>query len=264
MSDFIVNQVYCTTEYDKFKTLEGNREVRINNLMRLRRSLSEKQLQSPIIVNEVFQIIDGQHRHKIIQELKLPLFYIIMNGYGLKECQRLNANSTNWTQMDFVKGYVDLGYTEYIKIDKFMKMFPDFAHFQIYKYLLQGTCTNSSRSSEDKMKMGTFEVPNFEESVSNARKMMDFKVCFNAWGHVSFMQAVFNLIKLDKYNHERMMQKLEYLSAKIVRCPRNNDYYDLFTDVYNYKIVNREKINFKYELSLINKGQNYGEFKIAN
>ena len=35
-----------------------------------------------IIVNENYEIIDGQHRFEVIKELNLPLRYIICEGYG--------------------------------------------------------------------------------------------------------------------------------------------------------------------------------------
>ena len=65
------------------------------------------------MVNEKFEIIDGQHRFLISQELKLPINYIISKNYGLNEVQILNANMKNWTIVDYVNGYCDLGFKDY-------------------------------------------------------------------------------------------------------------------------------------------------------
>ena len=60
--------IYATTDYDKFKFLEGNRKLRLNNLEKMRESMIEEQLVIPICVNENFEIIDGQHRYTICKE----------------------------------------------------------------------------------------------------------------------------------------------------------------------------------------------------
>jgi ParB-like chromosome segregation protein Spo0J len=79
------NQVHTTTDYFLFKSIDGNRNKNLLHINRLRESMSKNYLFTVIIVNENYEIIDGQHRFDVIQELKLPLNYIVCKGYGLKE-----------------------------------------------------------------------------------------------------------------------------------------------------------------------------------
>ena len=44
--------------------------------------MTEKLLMCPIIVNENYEIIDGQHRYSASKELGLPIRYIVGEGYG--------------------------------------------------------------------------------------------------------------------------------------------------------------------------------------
>ena len=106
-------QVHTTKDYSLFKTLNGNRDVNQLHLTRLKESMKKNHLTTIIMVNEKFEIIDGQHRFLISQELKLPINYIISKNYGLNEVQILNANMKNWTIVDYVNGYCDLGYKDY-------------------------------------------------------------------------------------------------------------------------------------------------------
>ena len=58
----IINQVIKTNDYNTFKVMPGNRPVNKLHVRRLSKSMEEKHLMSPILVNEKMQVIDGQHR----------------------------------------------------------------------------------------------------------------------------------------------------------------------------------------------------------
>ena len=75
----VVNQVNSTNDYLKFKTLKGNRNVNKLHVRRLKESFKEAYLLSPIIVNQNFEIIDGQHRFEAAKSMELPINFIICN-----------------------------------------------------------------------------------------------------------------------------------------------------------------------------------------
>lgn len=74
------NQVHTTTDYFLFKTIEGNRNKNLMHINRLKKSMADNYLFTVIVVNENYEIIDGQHRFDVIKELKLPLHYIMCCG----------------------------------------------------------------------------------------------------------------------------------------------------------------------------------------
>ena len=81
----VVNQVNQTTDYSKFKTLKGNRSVNKLHVKRLQKSFKQSYLLSPIIVNQNYEIIDGQHRFNAAKAENLPVNFILCNDYGLNE-----------------------------------------------------------------------------------------------------------------------------------------------------------------------------------
>ena len=115
LDDDTGNRIYRTSDYEKFSSLEGNREVNLPHLKRLKKSIAELDLteSSPILINEKFEIIDGQHRFEVCKYLKKPIYYLIKRGYGLKEIQILNGDSRNWKVEDYIKGYCELGKEEF-------------------------------------------------------------------------------------------------------------------------------------------------------
>lgn len=78
----IVNQVNQTNDYNLFKSLKGNRNVNKLHVQRLKESFKGDYLMSPIIVNQNYEIIDGQHRFNAAKDLSLPVNFIICNDYS--------------------------------------------------------------------------------------------------------------------------------------------------------------------------------------
>ena len=79
-----IGNIYKTNDYSQFKFLLGNRTINKANLMRIKKSMINKHLICPIIVNKNREIIDGQHRFVAQKELELDVYFIMIEGYGLE------------------------------------------------------------------------------------------------------------------------------------------------------------------------------------
>lgn len=112
-----IGKVYMSYDYAKFTCLDRNRELNPANLNNLMESMKEEQLVIPIIVNQYYQIIDGQHRKESAEALGLPIFYIINHNYGIDQVIRANTVGVNWTKDDFLQSYVKQGIESYIELD---------------------------------------------------------------------------------------------------------------------------------------------------
>lgn len=108
----IIGHIYETTDYGKFKVLCGNRFVDHSDMI-VESIKSVGLLNSPIIVNDKYEIIDGQNRFDACRKLNLPIRYIIEPDYGINECIAMNSVSKNWHIADYVKCYADLGNPHY-------------------------------------------------------------------------------------------------------------------------------------------------------
>jgi ParB-like chromosome segregation protein Spo0J len=71
-------KIYKTKEYNKFKILKGNRTIPRNRVEKIKQSIEEVGcIINPIIVNENYEIIDGQGRFTALQESDKDIYYII-------------------------------------------------------------------------------------------------------------------------------------------------------------------------------------------
>lgn len=108
------NKVQQTTNYNLFRPLPGNRPVDPRRVEKLIKSIASIGQLIPIIVNEKYEIVDGQARFAALQALKLPVVYIMIPGYGHKECVEMNSSQTGWGAAAYIKSFADLGNTAYI------------------------------------------------------------------------------------------------------------------------------------------------------
>lgn len=256
----VVNQVRKTNDYSLFKPLVGNRVLNKLHVKRLKDSFEKTYLLNPIIVNEKYEIIDGQHRFQSAKELGKPVNFIVAPNYGLREVQILNENMKNWRKEDYLNAYCDLGHPEYLKFREFMNLFPDFG-IAICEALLKDiarTGANKTTTSKDAISEtnkcgqytikdfqdGSFKIKDYDYAVENAEKIMMIKPYYDGFNRASFVSAMIGIFKNENYNHAQFLSKLSYQPNAIQHCANVTQYKLLIEDVFNYR--SREKVSLRY------------------
>jgi len=232
-------QVHITTNYSLFKPINGNRNKNVLHINRLLKSIKENYLFTVIIVNENYEIIDGQHRFDVIKELKLPLYYIIREGYGLNEVHILNQNSKNWSSDDYLEGYCELGKEHYIEYRKFKDKF-GFGHKECM------TLLGGSDSGYDVKEFwsGNFKIKSLKQAYDNAIKISMNAKYYDGYKRTSFVRVLNSLLNNPKFDFTHFMQKLQIQPSALKDCNNAEQYKLIIEDIYNYRT--REKVNLRY------------------
>ena len=76
-----------------------------------------------------------------------------------------------------------------------------------------------------------------------AEAVDDFGAFINFNKHARFIEALHMCFEHPKYNHERMMTKIEYLSNKLKRRPDVKSHLEQLEYVYNSKAMKSLKLN---------------------
>ena len=244
-------QVQTSNDYAKFKTLIGNRKPNDLHIKRLTSSFKQRYLFSPIIVNEKMQIIDGQHRFLAAKELNLPIYYLLVEGYGLEEVQVLNTNTSNWKREDYLKAYCDLGVKPYLQMQQFMLDFPDFG-VAISEMILTDKVDGQNKLLRiDKVNMrmqgfqnGELEIPNLLKAYETAEKVLMFKPYYDGYNRSTFVRTLITLFKNENYVHAEMISKLANNPSALTHCANVTQYKFLLEDIFNFR--RREKLNLRY------------------
>lgn len=172
MEEKIIGNVNETYEYEKFKLILGNRNV--SSVKKILKSIDNVgQLRIPIIVNEKYEIIDGQHRYQAWKERNLPIYYTICEGYGIKECIAMNTTSENWKSEDYINCYAEYGYFDYIALRAFENRYSGKLSKMVIRMAAAG---NYGKSNADAIKNGTFKLAMHESEVE---KELEFLSMFD-------------------------------------------------------------------------------------
>lgn len=233
------NQVHTTTDYHLFRPIDGNRTKNALHLKRLRLSMSENYLFTIIIVNDRYEIIDGQHRFEIIKELGLPLHYVICSGYGLKQVHILNQNSKTWNSDDYLEGYCDLGYDDYIRYRNFKEKY-QLGHNEAMSLLLGAAAKVDTSGFYE----GAFKIKNYYEAEQTIEKILILEPYYSGVRRRGFIFTMMGLFKNPNFQYTEFIQKLKLQPTAMQDCTSIPNYKTLIEEIYNYR--RREKVNLRF------------------
>ena len=241
LQDKEVNQVYKTKDYSKFKSKEGNRNLNELHLKRLTESVKENDLlhANPILVNQKYEIIDGQHRFNVCRNLGKAVHYIKVKGLGLSDIQILNANSKNWKLEDYVSGYCEMGLPEYC----YFKNLLNKNDIGIGGLLSMFAVGSNSGSAISDLKNGNLRLDYKTRGLIILEWINGWEQYYQNANRRNFILALTQLYNVKGYSHEKMMHKIKYQSAKLVDCTTTKTYLALLEEIYNYK-GRGEKLRF--------------------
>lgn len=248
----VAYQVLKTFNYSLFKFMGDNRNVNLLHVSRLIQSFKEKHLVCPLIVNEKYEVIDGQHRLHACIETGMPVYYIKIQGYGINEVQQLNTNQKNWNKIDYLHSFCSEGKKPYLEFQEFMNTFPDF-QIKAAERIIALKSSADRKTGKNAVNMRDFEngklvIPNITRSYIIARRISELKPFFEGYNNGTFVAAIIPLlIKSKSYNHKEMLHKLSNWAIRLTVCNDVASYRILLEDIFNYKRQKENKVSFKYE-----------------
>lgn len=232
-------KVHQTEDYKIFKRIIGNRILDDRHINRLIKSMKKKDLMIPIIVNEKLEVVDGQHRLQARKELGIPVYYIVIDGMGLKETQEANINIQKWSPDNVMDAYVEQGYKHY-KIYKQFKERYRFGHVETMIILSD----NNNYGMTMNFRSGDFCVSDINKAELFAENMYRIEKYYKGFKRRSFVLAIRIALNNEKFDIEEFIKKLSYQSSKMVDCTNIDQYLHLIDEIYNFKKKIKDKVRF--------------------
>lgn len=168
--DQVSGVFYTTTDYSRFKKLLGNRDVTEQRITAIVDSMKRRgYITSPILVNEHFEIIDGQGRFYAEKQLGLPVEYIVKPGLTVEDCISMNIKMKNWDIRDYIKSYADRGYPDYVRLRALLEEFPN-----VSASTMGGMARKSlsAGNANDAIRSGRFSLD--EKDIPEIRRTLKF------------------------------------------------------------------------------------------
>ena len=251
-----VNKVYLTNDLSIFKLIKGNRSLNPRHVKRLADSFNKYGiLMNPIIVNENMEVIDGQNRLAAAKEVGSSIYFLIVHGYELRQVQVLNLNQKNWSKVDFIKGYADMGYEPYKKLLNFMNLNSDFNSRDCIamcgnvvsaasRSIGQAYTSGTKKTVSEVLEEGTWKGRDFNLAQINADKIREIKIFYDGYNRSSFVQAILGILSKPEFKFDEFIHKLSLQSTRLKDCPSVSEYKVLIEEIYNYR--RNPKINLRF------------------
>jgi|DEB0MinimDraft_6_1074348.scaffolds.fasta_scaffold34101_2 hypothetical protein len=113
-------KIYETMQYEIFSFVDGNRELNSGKVNQLTAEIKKNGLLMPIMVNNAYQIIDGQHRFHACKLAKVPVQYFVRANATVDTAANVNMAGSNWSPADWVNKYASDGNEDYVELKKWI------------------------------------------------------------------------------------------------------------------------------------------------
>lgn len=231
--------VDVTSEYDVFKRMSGNRTVSETHVKNLMNAMLKHDLMVPILVNQDFEVIDGQHRLEARKRLGLPVPYYWQKDLGLIDVQTLNSSQKGWVNDDFMRAYIELGNQHYVQYEWFRRRF-GLPHVPSV-WLLSGS---DFRNSTKHFRQGEFRVHDLEGAKAKATMLTELAPHFSHWKDAAFIKAFLVCLNRVGFDFKTFLHRVSQNPTMLKPCKTIDAYLQIIEEVYNYRAVNKVPIRF--------------------
>lgn len=245
------NRIFRTNDYSMFKPLEGNRAVLETRIKKIIESVKKVgYVQSPICVNDKYEVIDGQARLEAFRRLGLPIDYFIVKGAGLEECIALNIYQTRWSLSDFIDSYATIGDDSYIRLKRVLSKYGHFGVESVYNAI-----TGTSGSGSSPIKSGGFYCTAEDEKLGceilawqdNIIPLLDRAGKGRKKHYCAALSFCYRHKDID---NDKLYRKLVEHQAELIPAANIPQALEIIERIYNYGAKNKIYIVTEYRKSL--------------
>lgn len=251
-------KIYVTTNYDMFKALIGNRDVKNGRVVKTMESIQEfGWLTEPILVNENFEVIDGQGRLEALRRLEMPIEFIIERGIGIKECQGLNHYQKNWSTMDYIDSFIAAGNENYVWLKSMINKYKRLTNSVIFSIAASGGRSSTIGANDYfvALENGTFKVS--EQGRVDAEEAMFYLSRFiETAAHLGgrkdkLYSAIMFLYLLDGIDKERLCRTVNNGRYDgMVASSTVEGYLQQFEILYNKGLTKAKRVDMMHEYKI--------------
>lgn len=244
----LIGKVYETTNYDKFKLIISNRPLMTKGVhyKRLKNSIIEKGQLEPAIVNENYEIINGQHRWSICKELGIPFVFEVWEGLKVTDVPDANISS-EWKMKHFINLYASNGCentTSYQYLQALIKEFcPPMVLSNITTIMGMRGGNSQTILKEGRFVMTTAEYEAVRRCIADLIKLGYLKwIKENRRSSNAYWLAVAYAWRHPKVDSERLIKLMWQNAIKIPSSTKTKEYLRCFSDIYNKNLVIKKKV----------------------
>ena len=235
------NQIYISTDYDRFVFKKGNRDIIPKHVENIASSMEENGWYgSPIEVSmnkdQKFVIEEGQHRYLAAKKTKTPIHFIVGKEKTLYDIGRQNSLVKPWSRENYIKGYAEEGNYSYKRLQNLIEEFPGVGVSDVTEATIGG-----GYGAHGKLQKGYVRIT--DEQFYRAREILKYVSPFaeslkktGIKTKTIYVRAVIHLLKHELISGDRLIEKMnKYGSMVLQPCATKKQAYENIETIYNYR-----------------------------
>lgn len=246
-------KVYVTKDYSIFRYLNGNRAVMPRHVDEIVDSIKKNGYYPvPILVDNNYTIVDGQHRFAAVKQLNLPVYYV-KNGFIDNDCIELNTNSKNWNVIDYIKFYASKGLKDYQDLLNLWSPYSSdrqsiLHSFTVFIRTLTGDCFGI-----EQIKEGKFVFSNRNSVNAISQRLSIINVCLKQYKVDEYTKRMIipvltRLLKNHLVIPNKLIDKFEQRKDKDLPGLKTIEHaLYMVNDIYNYKCTKKVDLVIAYK-----------------
>lgn len=184
----------------------------------------------PIVIDPANVILDGQHRHTVARELRLPFYAIQEQNIAIGDISRANANTLAYSLTDASQVYDKTG----------MKAYQIFNTFMLRnRHLKASFCAKILDPDTERAAFlaGSFVVrtPVYAQVVADMISDYAGQPGKSFVWSSCYPSVIANLALNPLYNHQRMMSSLKTYPSQLTKVVEHAEAFTVLTGLYNYR-----------------------------
>ena len=240
----------ATREYHRFKFNYINRDINPRHVKKLEQEIVDMgMVMVPVLVDQEWNVIDGQHRIMACENLGMPVPYLLTKSMSIEDVVRLNNVTLKWSQLDRVKSYARQGNEHYQRLLSFYEhcaeRVPSIS-MSVCAKLAQGNMSQGGGgafiSKGKTLKNGLWE---FKGTTDEAIERFEMCMHFEEFGFAfteSFLSALYTCLKHEEFSIKVFKTRALKYRDRLFRCSTKNAYLRMIEDVMNYRRCEKNHI----------------------
>lgn len=259
----VIGNVYLTNNYEMFESMLGNRNDARSRMSKIADSVKQagKYILAPIIVTDKntatgkYPIVDGQARYLYCKETETPIAYCVVSGLNVNDCIAMNASTSNWKLMDYIRSYADRHIEDYELILRFIEN----SKYPI-SISLWALFNNVNKNYADKIKNGTVTVT--QSMYYEGMRLIEYWKRFDnikTNRRTELYIAIGYCYLLNCVDNELLAKKIQGNPRAFEAISNVTDAMEVIEDVYNKRLREHIYIKTEYFRLLDTKGPSFGQ-----
>lgn len=231
-----------TKDYSLFKLSKRNRpikQVKVDNLVK---SIKKVNLLDsyPILVNEKYEVMDGQHRLKAAEKLGLEVYYSLKKEAVDEVMILTNNNQNKWQISVYLNFFADN--ENYKKFKEYLTKYP-FVPMSSLMYII-GPSTITGGSTNKAFREGTFLVENEEEGreILEALREIEPYLHDGVSTNRQFYKAFRRVFEHPDFDAERLIERFKVSGRRLHMFANIKEYIRGIEDIYNYHMGKQTRL----------------------